>query len=305
MQSWSISVLTSLTMLLAGCADDPAPMDAGRDAGRDAGIPEGGFPREDVGIPELDAGPPDAGAPDTGPPDAGDPDTGTFDAGFDASFDASLPDTGPEGGFPRPDALVDTGPLPDVFVPDTGPPDAGPPVVRVFDDRDEWAAAADCAPITELYFDGPTEVNLRFVDDARIIPSYSSLGLDFQPFIDTTIMPQILRGRDPDIVVPGHDALVTNRPSPAPRTDLLGRAINATFNRVTRTVGVWCNLRDGGYIEAFDATGAPLGRASISSGGFGGITSSVPIDSIRLVNTFDGDIVWGIYGLQYSACSGE
>ena len=44
-----------------------------------------------------------------------------------------------------------------------------------------------------------------------------------------------------------------------------------------------------------------IAEASISSGGFGGIISNQLIAHVAIVNTFDSDITFGIWDLQFSA----
>lgn len=96
--------------------------------------------------------------------------------------------------------------------------------------------------------------------------------------------------------------MIANNNSPYPTSDLDGRAIKGEFVGTTYSVGVWTNQGDGGHLDAYDASGTLIGSANVSSGGFGGIVSPVPIASFAMVCTFNGDINFGIYDLQFSDC---
>jgi hypothetical protein len=94
---------------------------------------------------------------------------------------------------------------------------------------------------------------------------------------------------------------VANGVSPRPTTDLQGRAIRANFTTAVSAFGVHTNNLDGGYFDAFDVQDRLIVQVPIASGGFGGVVSTVPIARVAIVNTFDSDIRFGIFGFQFCA----
>ena len=171
-----------------------------------------------------------------------------------------------------------------------------------FDDQQDWMAALGGASVTVFHFDNPTETHNRFVNDPLIAPSYLSQGVEFLPFDGTSVYPRILRGQDYQISTPGRDGLLTNNSSPHRTVD--GRAILLNFTTTVRAVGGFSNDIDYGKLEAYDANGSLLGTAWIgtdSNGGFGGLVSDTPIAHVKLINTYNQDLIWGIYDLQFSA----
>jgi hypothetical protein len=169
-----------------------------------------------------------------------------------------------------------------------------------FDSQPGWQAVTSNG-ITVFHFDGPTELNGLYANDSAISPSYSSQGVDFLPFTGTEVMPMIARNQHWQILHSDGDGLLANNISP--NSDVDGRAIKFNFNREMRAVGVFTNGSgggDGGYIAAYDALGALIAKADISAGGFGGIVSDQVIHHVEIVNTFDGDLTFGVYDLQFS-----
>jgi hypothetical protein len=164
-------------------------------------------------------------------------------------------------------------------------------------------AVGGAGQATVFHFDGPTETFGKTADDPSIVPSYSSQGVDFLPFNGTNIFPQILRGQGFQIPDPNRDGLLANNNSPNPVSDLNGRAINFAFNIPAMSVGVFTNHNgdgDGGYLEAFDASANSIGRVDLAPGIFGGIVSDQVISRVAIVNTFNADINFGIWDLQFS-----
>ncbi len=167
------------------------------------------------------------------------------------------------------------------------------------------AAAGGPGAITMFHFVGATETQGKAANDPTILPSYSSQGVDFQPFLNTTIYPTIARNQQFQISVPGQDGLLTNVSATAPTTDLAARAIRFQFNRPETTVGVYfngpSNGGDGGYLQAYDTSNNLLGQTPVSAAGsFIGLVSNTPIDRVNIVNTFNSDITFGIFDLQFS-----
>jgi hypothetical protein len=176
---------------------------------------------------------------------------------------------------------------------------------RIYSKQPEYAKAASCSPIHALWFDGPTEKNGLLVTDKSIMPPYSMLGVDFLPYLKSSVVPYIARGQSYQMNVPGHDGMLINGNSPNPTSDLAGRAFRWKFNGTNGpiyNVGMHVNLGDGGYLEAYDAEGNSIAKAPLSSGGFAGIQTDLPIAAASFFCTFNGDIVCGMYGLQFGGC---
>ena len=170
-----------------------------------------------------------------------------------------------------------------------------------FNDQSLWAGALGAAPITVFHFDGATETNGLAANAGSIAPSYSSQGVDFLPFEGTSIYPQILRGQDFQINTPGRDGLLANTSSP--NSTPSGRAIIFNFNTPIRAVGAFSNNIDRGTLEAYDSQGDLIGSALIGYDGwgqFGGLVSDTTIAQVKLINTYNSDLTWGIYDLQFS-----
>jgi hypothetical protein len=86
-------------------------------------------------------------------------------------------------------------------------------------------------------------------------------------------------------------------------SDLEGRAIRFAFNLPARSVGVFTNALgdgDGGYLAAYDAGSNLIGQVTLDPGVFGGIVTDQLIARVSVVNTFNEDINFGIWDLQYS-----
>jgi hypothetical protein len=171
-----------------------------------------------------------------------------------------------------------------------------------FNDQGLWASALGGGGITVFHFDGPTETHGKLANDPTINPSYSSQGVDFLPFANSSVFPQLLRGQDFQITTPGRDGLLSNINSP--NQGEAGRAILLNFNITVLSVGAFSNNIDRGTLEAFDASNNLIGTALIGhdgAGQFGGIVTDTPIAHVRLTNTFNADLTWGIYDLQFSS----
>ena len=179
--------------------------------------------------------------------------------------------------------------------------DAGACPLTLFSDQPAFEART-CGSYTNLHITGPTEGHFVAVNEPTIQPSYESQGVVFRPFGTSGVYPVIYRGQQHQIALPSHDGLIVNLTSPYSAADLDGRAIKADFKFPQHAVGVWTNVGDGGHIDAFSANGTLVASAPISSGGFAGLVSPVPFVSVAVVNTFDGDIVFGIYDLQFANC---
>ena len=96
---------------------------------------------------------------------------------------------------------------------------------------------------------------------------------------------------------------MTNLASPNPTSDLDGRAIKFDFNIPAMSVGVFTNSflnGDGGYLQAFDASMNLIGQVNLDPFFFGGIVTDRVISHVAIVNTFNNDITFGIYDLQFS-----
>jgi hypothetical protein len=169
----------------------------------------------------------------------------------------------------------------------------------VFASQSAFSASA-CAQLTVLYFDGANETHNKPAN--LVVPPYSTQGVEFQPFLGTTVYPVIHRNQQFQILIPNHDGLLTNNSSPAPASNQSGRAIRANFSVPVHAVGTHVNVGDGGHIEAFDPSDALIAQAPISSGGFGGITTGKSIARVVVTNTFDADIKFGLYGFQFGPC---
>ena len=170
------------------------------------------------------------------------------------------------------------------------------------------AAAGGPSALTVFGFDGPTETDGKFANDPTILPSYSSQGVDFLPFLNTSIYPVIARNQQFQISLPGQDGLLTNASATAPTSDVAARAIRFQFNRPETTVGFYFNGPigggDGGYLQAYDNANNLIGQTPVSAaGGFVGLVSDTPIAEVNIVNTFNSDINYGIFNLQFSDVS--
>jgi hypothetical protein len=176
-----------------------------------------------------------------------------------------------------------------------------------FTDQPAWhAAAGGAGQVTVLHFDGPTETHGTAVNDSSIVPSYSSQGVDFLPFTGTSVFPFVARGQGHQISDPNRDGLIANNSTPNPETDLDGRAIRFNFNTPVRSVGTYFNgpLNDGdlGFLRIYDTSFAVIGTSPLSAaGGFIGVQSDQLIGRVDVVNTFNEDILFGIWDLQFSA----
>lgn len=177
-----------------------------------------------------------------------------------------------------------------------------------FTSQPDWqAAVGGPVNVTVFHFDGPAELDGQFANDPLIDPSYSSLGVDFLPFRDTTVYPILSRGQGHQIPDPSRDGLLANSSSPNPLSDLIGRAIRFDFNIKTNAVGVFTNrwplndpVGDGGYLQAFDASQSMIGEVELGAGIFGGLITDDPIAHVIILNTWDSDIMYGIWDLQFA-----
>lgn len=180
--------------------------------------------------------------------------------------------------------------------------DAGTTPVGELSFDDAAAFAALCPGRTTLFFDGPTEVTGRLSNDPAIEPCYLSLGVEFLPFLGSSVLPVILRGQGAQIAMQPHDGLLTNLNTPAAANDVAGRAIRASFTSPVLAVGVLSNVGDGGRLDAFDSLGALIASVPLASGGFAGLRADRPVAHVDVVNTFDADLIFGIYGFQFGDC---
>lgn len=181
---------------------------------------------------------------------------------------------------------------------------------ELFKSQREWVdAVGGQSQRTLLTFDGPTEVHGRSVIDPAIHPSYAHQGIEFLPFRNenstSSVYPYILRdlGSNLDFQPTG---FLANNISPYDVNDVDGRAIRWRFAIPTNAVGMFVNPLndgDGGYFEAFGASGQLLARVVLEPGVFSGIITSEPITNIVAVNTFNHDINWGLVNLQYALVS--
>jgi RHS repeat-associated protein len=172
-----------------------------------------------------------------------------------------------------------------------------------FQDRAAWQAeAGGAATTTLLHFDGPTAASGLAVNDPQIAPSFESLGVRFLPFAGTDIYPVILRGQGHQIPDSTRDGLLVNTSSPNPGDDLLGRAIRFEFTTPAYAVGIATNNLnggDGGYMRVYDASGNLLAEAEVMPGVFSGVTTTVPIATVEVINTFDSDFKFGIWEVAF------
>lgn len=177
-----------------------------------------------------------------------------------------------------------------------------------FTSQPDWqTTVGGAANVTVFHFDGPTELNNRYSNDPLIVPSYSSQGVAFLPFLGTTVYPVIRRGQGYQIPDSSRDGLLCNESSPNPLSDLMGRAIRFDFNILTNAVGVFTNRwpldnprGDGGYLQALDSSLIVIGEVDLGAGIFGGMITEVPIARVNIVNTWDSDIKFGIWDLQFA-----
>ena len=158
--------------------------------------------------------------------------------------------------------------------------------------------------LTVFSFQGPTETNGEPVNSTNIQPSYASQGVVILPFRGTSIYPIITRGQQFQISAPNHDGLLVNSTSTNATSDLEGRAIDFNFIVPVRAVGLNFNGPgqggDGGYLEAYDSSSNLIGQTSVcAAGGFVGLVADTEIAQIHVVNTFNGDIIFGIWDLQF------
>ncbi len=159
---------------------------------------------------------------------------------------------------------------------------------------------------TVLHFDNGDVTGLRnvTVDQAPATPFYQNQGVNFLPFLGTTIYPIIFLGQDYQIQTPGRDGLLANNNSPNQTSNLAGRAIRFDFNQAFNAVGTFTNNIDRGTLEAYDVNLNSLGSIGVGQdgrGGFGGLITDVPIHRVVITNTYDGDIQFGIYDLQFAS----
>ena len=183
----------------------------------------------------------------------------------------------------------------------TAPARAG--FVTYHSQPDFQAAVGGPTQLTVFHFDGPTETNGKAANNPTIVPSYSSQGVDFLPFTGTSVFPTIARGQGFQIPDPNRDGLLVNAASPNPTSDLDGRAIKFDFHIPARSVGVFTNKLldgDGGFLQAFDPSMNLIGQVNIDPGIFAGIVTDRDISRVSIVNTFNSDITFGIYDLQFS-----
>jgi hypothetical protein len=155
-------------------------------------------------------------------------------------------------------------------------------------------------------FQGSTETAGKYANDPSISPSYPSRGIEFLPFTGTTSYPILARGQQYQISAPDHDGLLVNSSCPNPVSDLEGRAIKFNFNLPARAIGVHFNgpLLDGdfGHLEVFDYSGTLIGQTGdCPAGGFVGLVADTEISQVRIINTGNSDITYGIWDLQFLA----
>ena len=177
-------------------------------------------------------------------------------------------------------------------------------ITSFFNQPDWLTAAGGSNALTVFPFQGPTETDGKYANDPSIQPSYASQGVVFLPFLGTTNYPFIARGQQYQISAPNHDGLLANSSSPNPTSDLEGRAIWFNFTTAVRAVGLNFNGPlfggDGGYLEAFDYSGNLVGETPVcAAGGFVGLVADTEIAQIHVVNTFNADIAFGIWDLQF------
>lgn len=176
--------------------------------------------------------------------------------------------------------------------------------VSIYHNQPDWeAAVGGQSNVTVFHFDGPTELHGMYANDTAVVPSYSSQGVDFLPFTGSTVYPVILRGQGWQIPDPTRDGLLGNSSTPNPVSDLDGRAIKFDFNIATNAVGVYTNHflnGDGGYLKVLDSSLSEIGQVDLSPGVFGGLIADQPISRVEIVNTYNSDILFGIWDLQFS-----
>jgi hypothetical protein len=176
--------------------------------------------------------------------------------------------------------------------------------IVTFHDQPTWQAqAGGAASVTVFHFDGPTETAGKFANDPTISPSYASQGVNFLPFTGTNVYPVILRNQGFAIPDPNRDGLLANTSSPNPTSDLDGRAIKLNFSVPANSVGVFTNRYldgDGGFLRAFDSSMNVIGEVELQPGVFGGLITDQVIAHVAIVNTFNSDIKFGIWNLQFS-----
>ena len=178
-------------------------------------------------------------------------------------------------------------------------------IVVTFHSQPDWLTAIHGpAQVTIFHFDGATETQGKFANDPTIVPSYSSQGVDFLPFAGTTVYPVIYRNQGHQIPDPNRDGLLANNSSPNSVSDLDGRTIKFNFNKAINSVGVFTNKAndgDGGYLQAFDGSMNLIGTVNLNPGIFGGLVSDQLIKHVSIVNTFNSDIKFGVWDLQFAA----
>jgi hypothetical protein len=187
-------------------------------------------------------------------------------------------------------------------------PGTGLAAAIVFNHQANWLAAiGGQTNATVFHFDGPTELDGRLANDPLIDPSYDSQGVSFLPFLGTEVYPYIARSQGHQIPDPTRDGLLANSNSPNPLSDLIGRAIRFDFTIPTNAVGVFTNRwpldnprGDGGYLLALDALLDSIGQVDLDAGIFGGLITDEPISRVLIVNTWDADISFGIWDLQFA-----
>ena len=174
----------------------------------------------------------------------------------------------------------------------------------LFHDQPTWLAQVGGAgSATVFHFDGPTEQGGLAANDPAITPSYASQGVTFLPFTGTSVFPVISRNQGFQIPDPTRDGLLGNNSSPNPTSDLDGRAIKFDFSIAANSVGVFTNRLndgDGGFLRAFDSSMNVIGEVDLSPGVFGGLITDQVISHVSIVNTYNSDITFGIWDLQFS-----
>jgi hypothetical protein len=129
------------------------------------------------------------------------------------------------------------------------------------------------------------------VNDPGLGGAFASLGMDFVgPYNAAT-----RAGDDGAIAVPGRDRLLLNGNG-------FGGEIQINFLAPVNGFGVFSNFIDGGQVLAYsgaDLTGTLLGAVAFGNGGFGGLTSTVAIGSVRLTCERDQDLRCGVIDLQH------
>lgn len=128
------------------------------------------------------------------------------------------------------------------------------------------------------------------VEDAAPALAFADLGIDFFGF-----NARVATGQDFQITLPGRDRLIFHGANN-------GGLVTVNFLSPVDGVGVFGNVGDGGLVRAFSAPdlgGSFLGQASFGNGGFGGLTSTLPILSAQFTCDFNSDLRCGLHDLQF------